>query len=232
MASSMPAKSTLGMVTIGQAPRVDLVPEMMPLLPPGVQVVEHGALDGMSEADIAALSPRGGEAALTSRLASGGSAVFGHDQVMPLVQQAVQRSQDDGADVVLVVCSGAFPPLVCDVPLLLAEPLAQHGVAGLAAGRRVGIIRPLESQLEEGRRRWQHILNGLVPATRAASPYTGGTEAVGAAAAELADLSDILVLDCIGYDEAMRSQAAAASRRPVLLVRSTVARLTAELLQN
>lgn len=232
MAPSMSPNSTLGVVTIGQAPRVDLLPEMTPHLPPGVQVVEHGALDGMSEADIAALAPRGGETALTSRLASGKSAVFGHDQVMPLVQQAVQRSQDGGADVVLVVCSGAFPPLVCNVPLLLAEPLAQHGVAGLAAGRRVGIIRPLESQLEDGRRRWQHILGGPFPATKAASPYTGGTDAVAAAAAELADLSDLLVLDCIGYDEEMRSQAAAESRRPVVLVRTTVARLTAELLQN
>jgi protein AroM len=232
MAPFRSAQSTLGVVTIGQAPRVDLLPEITPHLPPGVQIIEHGALDGMSEADIAALAPRGGETALTSRLASGESAVFSHDQAMPLVQQAVQRSQDDGADVVLVVCSGAFPPLVCHVPLLLAEPLAQHGVAGLANGRRVGIIRPLESQLEEGRRRWQRILNGPFPETRAASPYTGGTEAVAAAAAELADHSDLLVLDCMGYDEAMRSQAAAVSRRPVVLVRSTVARLTAELLQN
>ena len=231
MAPSMSPNSTLGVVTIGQAPRVDLLPEMTPHLPPGVQVVEHGALDGMSEADIAALAPRGGETALTSRLASGKSAVFGHDQVMPLVQQAVQRSQDGGADVVLVVCSGAFPPLVCNVPVLLAEPWpTRRGWPG----RRSPCRRhpPAGVAAEDGRRRWQHILGGPFPATKAASPYTGGTDAVAAAAAELADLSDLLVLDCIGYDEEMRSQAAAESRRPVVLVRTTVARLTAELLQN
>lgn len=224
--------STLGVVTIGQAPRDDLVPEMRPLLPTGTRVIEHGALDGLSAGDIAAIAPRDGEPCLTSRLADGHSAVFGHDQVMPLVQQAIRRAEDDGVDVVLMVCSGSFPPLQCQVPLLLAETLAQHGVAALTADRRVGIIRPLPDQLHEGRRRWQHRLAGPPPATAAASPYTGGVDAVAAAASSLKHSCDILVLDCIGYDEAMRSAAASASGLPVMLVRSAATRLAAEALRT
>ncbi|MGH3750343.1 MAG: AroM family protein, partial [Micromonosporaceae bacterium] len=60
--------AVLGVVTIGQAPRDDLVPEMVPLLPPA-RIVEHGALDGMSAAQIADLAPKPGEQPLTSRLA-------------------------------------------------------------------------------------------------------------------------------------------------------------------
>ncbi|WP_030105419.1 AroM family protein, partial [Actinoalloteichus caeruleus] len=46
----------LGVVTIGQSPRVDLVPELLPRLG-RVEVVERGALDDLGRAEIAALAP-------------------------------------------------------------------------------------------------------------------------------------------------------------------------------
>jgi protein AroM len=220
----------IGIVTIGQSPRSDLTPELLPHLPP-CRVIEHGALDGLTDSQIAALAPRDGEEALTSRLASGGSAVFGHDQAMPLVQQAIDRAENDGVDAVLVVCAGSFPSLRHTRPLLLTEALAHHGAAAIAHGRRVGIVRPLPSQIEDGCTQWERSLGRPVAAAAAASPYTDGIEAVAQAAAQIADRCDLVVLDCIGYDEPMRRAAADASGRPVLLVRSLAARLAGELLE-
>jgi len=220
--------ATLGVVTVGQAPRDDLVPELVPLLPP-CRIVQRGGLDGLSRADIEALAPRPGEHPLTSRLADGSSAVFGHDQSVPLVERAVAAAEDDGADVVLVVCSGSFPALRHRRPLLLTETLAHHAVAGLAEGAQVGIVRPLPSQLADACLAWARTL-GRPVAAAAASPYTDSLEAIAAAAASIAEFSDLLVLDCIGYDERMRRAAALAANRPVLLVRSLAARLAGELL--
>lgn len=49
----------LGCVTIGQAPRVDVVPDLVPVLP-GTEIIERGALDELDAAEIAALTPQGG----------------------------------------------------------------------------------------------------------------------------------------------------------------------------
>ena len=51
----------IGLVTIGQAPRTDVVPEMRALLGPVVEVLEAGALDGMTPEEIAMLRPHEGD---------------------------------------------------------------------------------------------------------------------------------------------------------------------------
>ena len=220
---------TVALVTIGQAPRTDLAGEFAALLPP-CTIVQTGALDGLDAAQIAAMAPRPGEHALTSRLADGGYAVFGHDQVMPLVQQAIDRAEAQGADVSVVVCSGSFPPMRHRRPLLFCEPLAHHASGGLAAGGRIGVIRPLAEQCDDARSAWQHSLGRAPAAVGAASPYAAGPAELADAVAGVAPHCDLIVLDCIGYDEAMRRVALRAAGKPVLLVRSLAARLVGEFL--
>lgn len=60
---------TVGMITIGQSPRDDVVPEMEKILGPGIRVVQAGALDGLSRDEVATLAPREREHALVTRLA-------------------------------------------------------------------------------------------------------------------------------------------------------------------
>ena len=38
----------IGAITIGQSPRVDVVPEMQQILGPDVEIVQAGVLDGLS----------------------------------------------------------------------------------------------------------------------------------------------------------------------------------------
>jgi protein AroM len=220
---------TLGVVTIGQTPRVDLVPELAALLPP-CRIVEQGALDGLDAARIAALAPRQGEHAVTSRLADGSSAVFGHDQSLGLVEAAIARAEDDGADVVLLACSGSFAGIAHRAPLLLVEQLAQRAVAGMDPSLRVGVVRPLPQQTAQGRQVWERALGRPPVAVDAADPYHDGAAQAASAAARIAADADVIVLDCIGFDERMREAAARASGRAVLLVRALAARVVGELL--
>lgn len=220
---------TLGVVTVGQSPRADLTPELRTVLP-SCALVEHGALDGMSHEDIGAMAPKPGEHALTSRLANGESVVFGHDQVLPYLEAAIRRAEDDGADVTLLVCSGSFPDLAYRKPLLYTDKLAHHAVAGLSSSLRVGIIRPLSDQLADAANDWRGTLGRDVAAGDSANPYTEGPEATAAAAERIAGEVDVIVLDCIGYNEPMRRAAARAAGKPVLLVRGLAARLAGEML--
>ena len=62
---------TLGIVTIGQAPRDDISALFAQHAPPGTKVILRGALDGLSDSEIDALSPRSGADTLYTRLRGG-----------------------------------------------------------------------------------------------------------------------------------------------------------------
>ena len=63
--------SVVGLITIGQSPRSDVVPEMAALIGPGVDVREAGALDGLNRSGIEALAPTGHDEILVTRLQDG-----------------------------------------------------------------------------------------------------------------------------------------------------------------
>lgn len=226
--------ATLGLVTIGQAPRTDLADDIRPLLG-GLRLVEHGALDldefagEEGEHTRRELAPRPGEAPLISRLSDGTSVVLGHDALAPRMHDAVARCEADGADATLLLCTGSFPPVPSVRRLLYAEPLVQQGVRAIAGADRVGVVCPLPAQRADVERRWSKLLPTRVQAAPA-DPYTDEAPARTAEAArQLADGGGRwLVLDCIGYTEEMRVAAAEASGLPVLLARALAVRLAAE----
>lgn len=223
----------LGVVTIGQTPRIDMVPELSGWLPP-VEVVERGALDGLSGSEIARMAPpAGAKHVLTTRLTDGSSVVLDHDAVVSRVENAIGWLEQAGVDATLVVCTGEFQDLAHERPLLLAERLFVSGVEGLCGGDTkgggvLGVVCPLPQQIAMSFAKWAGVAARVEVA--AATPYDGGTPAsVAAAAADLAGRgARWIVLDCMGYTDAMRAAARQESGVPVLLARSVVARLAGE----
>lgn len=195
--------------------------------------MEFGALDGLDKAGIADLAPRPGEGFLTSRLADGGSAVFGHGHAVPLVQRAISRGEDAGADATVLLCAGDFPGIEHARPLFSSERLSHDGVRGLLSGLgagRPGVLRPLPKQLAEGSAHWGRSLGRFPTAMAAASPYTGSLETIASTASRVAASADLVVLDCMGFGEAARQAAASASGVPVVTVRGVALRLLSALL--
>jgi protein AroM len=56
----------VGLITVGQAPRSDVVPDMAAILGGGVEIVEAGALDGLTREQIAPLAPEGDDEILVT----------------------------------------------------------------------------------------------------------------------------------------------------------------------
>lgn len=225
----------LGLVTIGQAPRTDLAEDIEPLLG-GVRPIEHGALDQEvftgpeGERTRAALAPSEDEAPLVSRLRDGSSVLLGHQALAPRIRDAVARCEADGAGATLLLCTGNFPPVPATRPLLYAEPLVQRAVPALTAGEPVGVVCPLPAQREDVERRWSALLPGAEVRAEPGDPYAADARVRIAEAARRLAAGGCrwLVLDCIGYTEAMRATAAAAAALPTLLARSLAVRLAAE----
>src|SRR5207244_4076304 len=113
----MSGKTRIGMVTVGQAPRADIVPDMAALLP-DVDILEAGALDGLDRAAIARLAPEGDDEILVTRLADASSVFVGKSHVLPRVKARIAALEDQGVALTVLLCTGAFPRMAARRPLL------------------------------------------------------------------------------------------------------------------
>ncbi|GAB3270597.1 AroM family protein [Kineosporia babensis] len=224
----------LAVVTIGQAPRTDLTPELRYWLP-GVELIERGALDEDGPEAIAAMAPKPGDEVLTTRLRDGGNAVIGHQHIVPRVQKILHSLTD--VDAIMLACTGEFDDVESPKPLLRPEKMIGPGVAALSAGlAKVGILVPLPEQRNTPDGKYSLLSAEVI--VDDASPYVGVNGAtvdagLAAAARRLADAgAELIVADCIGYSQPMRAVLTQESGVPVVLARSIVARLTAELLDT
>ena len=108
-------QATLGTLTIGQAPRPDVVPSIDRHVPASVRQVHRGVLDGLSHAEIAArYRPESGEPALVTRLHDGTVVELSRARMQDGVQHALAALEAEGCDVILLLCTGTFDGLGCD----------------------------------------------------------------------------------------------------------------------
>lgn len=102
-------KKKLGVITIGQSPRSDVVPEIIPYLGDNVEVIEAGALDGLTYEEIQEFAPREGDYILVSTLRDGRSVRFAERYILPRLQDCIDKLEAEGADIILFICTGVFP---------------------------------------------------------------------------------------------------------------------------
>ena len=218
---------TLGLVTIGQSPRTDVLPDLLPLLA-GRRYVEHGALDLLDADQIAALAPTRAELVLVSRLRDGGSVRLAHERLRPFLEDAVHRCVADGAGAVLIMCTGPVEPVDAPVPVHAAEPLAHATIAATASG--FGVLSPDQAQVDEVRSRWE-ARSGQPAPTVAVDPYTASLDEIAAAGRRLAAQGvTSIVLDCFGYSVAMGEAVTAATGLPVHVTRMVAAQAALDLI--
>jgi protein AroM len=217
---------TIAAVTIGQAPREDVAPELARYVP-GAHFVEAGALDDLDDRAIAALAPTGDDFPLVTRLRDRRSVVVGEHAIAPLVQAAIWRVEAR-SDLVIVLCTGEFA-VECRKPLIFPGRVLAATVTALYGGRPIAVLVPHEDQAAPLALRWRE--RGVKATTIAASPYQATDfAAVGHQAREAG--AALVVMDCLGYSLAMKSAVAASSGLPTILVRSLVARVAAELVER
>jgi protein AroM len=239
----MARRKKVALVTIGQSPRVDLVPEMLERIGRGIEPVEVGALDDLSPEAIARLAPGVGDQALVSRLRDGREVTIGKAWTQRRLVEIMDDLDRRDLDLVVLLCTGHFDGVRSRTLMVEAQRIVDHTVEALAEdGRSVGVMVPLARQIDEfhlraveasarssddltsGRHTRSHGATSITMAH--ASPYSDGR--FEDAARELAK-TDLIVMHCIGYSEAMRRRVAAVSDKPVLLARRLVANTVAEL---
>ena len=145
----------VGLVTIGQSPRVDVVPDMETILGPAVTVRERGALDGLAGDEIAALAPRPGDDILVTRLADGTPVFVAKRHVVARVQAAIGELESSGVTMTALLCTGAFPALEASRLLVLPHQVLLGVLRALRWPGRLGIVTPSVQHVPQTEARWR-----------------------------------------------------------------------------
>lgn len=226
MAQTSPAP-LLGVVTVGQSPRPDLVAAFSAHAP-GARVEVRGALDGLSAHDVDTLAAVPTDYPLLVRLADGTTRQVGRDVLHPLVVQQARAFAADGATAVAIACAGDFPHVPCDVPVVLPGRVVPAVTRALGGAGRIGVVTPVAGQVAAATAKWR--ADGFDPLTVAAPPDDEGALDHAADALRAAGIT-LVVLDCMGHadDAARRLEARSGAR--VLLAQSLAARVAGELVR-
>ncbi|SEO74727.1 protein AroM [Amphibacillus marinus] len=219
----------VGIITIGQAPRTDLFPEVERFFSHDVTFIQRGVLDDIDQADLARLKPEAHETTLVSKLRDGTSAVMAKEKITPIVQQIISQLNEENIDLIVLACTGAFKPFQSQAPIIYPDYLLNHAAQGLFRNKGVmGVIIPLKDQEESIKQKWSQA--GFEAICANCSPYDFSEQALIKAVSLLEQTNvQAIVLDCIGYTKAMKELVSQHTSKPVILSRNIVFQNAAEI---
>jgi protein AroM len=225
---------TLGIITIGQAPRDDIAGLFAAHAPAGTKVVLRGALDGLSDVEIDKLRPEGGADTLYTRLLGDGQ---GGGRDVKISKKAVivrspgtiAKLRADGCDAIVYACTGDFPPMEGDEGVLFPSRVLSGLAAGLLPRGRLGLLIPLAEQTEKLSTKWARP--GLEVVAEALAPSADAREADAAARRLAAKKPDLVAMDCMSYTPLTKEQVKPALGVPALLAITATGRVLREMLE-
>lgn len=222
--------ATCGIITIGQAPRVDIGRAFEAVFAGSAHTfVQAGALDKFDPADIrqTEIGRIETEKTYVSLLRDGTSIEVDTFKIARLLQERVTEIEND-VDVIVVLCTGVFPDLSSSKPLYFPDEILREVVASRGADIRVGLVVPLEVQIPMLGEKWSgfnHV------GTVVASPYDDGD--FHEAGRQLADLHpDVVVTDCMGYTREHAQILSAECGADILTPQTTVASYVRQVLDR
>lgn len=218
----------IGAITVGQSPRVDVMPDLESLLS-GIRVIQKGALDGMTREEMKKIEPEPGDYVLVSRLQDGSSVRMSEKFILPIIQEYIDTFNQQGVEGILMLCTGEFPSFASHIPLLYPQKLLKAvTMAVLKDQQTLGVLTPDPSQIQQARRRWLGYGASRV-CVEAASPYVSEEDVVQAGLRLKEQGVSLIVMDCIGYTQHMKDLVHENTGLSVILGRTVAARIAAEL---
>lgn len=215
----------IGMVTIGQSPRNDVVTEIRGILG-CVEIVERGCLDELTKDQIESLKPEEREPFLVTLLRDGSSVQVSRKKTVNLLQQRIKELEDKDVAFIVLLCTGDFSNL--ESKKLIIEPgklIRKLVQRMLTKEKKLGVIIPSADQIEQTKKKWSDVN----PVIATASPYENPEKIEEAAKTLQAKNVDLTVLDRIGYTRQMKQKVKEITEKPVILARTIIARISREL---
>lgn len=212
-----PAHPIVHFISAGRSPRDDIVPDLLAFLDQPVDAREIGALDDLTEAEIAAMAPEADEQVIHTRTAPGDWIVVSKARLTRRMQQIVSALPVEGRPLVVILSTGLLGDFPTPFPTVNAQRALETAIRSLIAeGERLGIILPLERQARAD----------MLPEmsrfdTLSAAVETGDRIGMMEALARLSPC-DIVVLNSVSYTEADARLIRQVSGKRVILARRII----------
>ena len=217
-----------GVIVLGSREIRPAMQDWISLLEPEVEVRLVGILDGLTEEEIAEqFSFAPGEDYLITKMPWGTTVQMSERKANDAMQRLAEQLFQEGADTVLVWCTGDFrrPEVPAGKLFLLPEDLMFGVLSGLRQ-KQLGFIVPEPEQIPSSLAQYR----SLNPIVKAASPYGPRADIAQAAAAFREEPVDVVVTDCMGFTAELGRLVAQESGKQVLVPRLILPKLMKALL--
>lgn len=220
----------IGIITIGQSPRTDVVPEMTAFFGEGIEVLERGALDGLTLEQVREYAPDAGMVHLCTRMRDGSEVVVAKEKLLPRIQEAIDELNLERVALILLMCVGEFPQFRSTSLVVEPQKIVDHCVEGLiGASHRLGIVIPIPEQEAWVRETFSNLTTSIT--VTVASPYAEQNDLLTAAATLNEAACDLIVMYCMGFNRQLTRSIREITAKPVIVSSTIVARTVGELLE-
>lgn len=218
MSASSHTPRRVASLTVGQTPRSDVLPDILAHLPVPVEVDEFGALDGLSDSEVAALAPQADELCLVTRLRDGREVLVSKPRVTERLEAICRTLDSRRYDLVVILSTGLFREFESPCPMVNAQRAMEASIDAIAAsGQTIGVIYPLHRQVAEN-------AGYSMPRISLRFSYASShdPESLKEAATDL-DSCDMIVLNSVSFTESDRAVVSGHTGKQVILARRMVA---------
>lgn len=220
----------IGLITIGQSPRNDIMSDILPILKDSAEILQRGALDHLSKAQLSEIVPGPADTVLISSLRDGTSILMAEEKILDLLQNCIKELESLDVSGIMLLCTGDFKDsLSSSVPLLFPNKILSGLLPSLCDERKLSILVPDRAQREDAVDHWRKL--GIEAEAFALSPYCSTDDEIRQAAEALSEVSgNYVLLDCMGYSAEIKKRISDCCNKNVLLPRTLLAAVLKELI--
>ena len=161
--------NTIGMLTIGQSPRSDIIPEIQEIIGSHVKIIERGALDGLTRTQLEQITLSDQDAHLVTRLNDGTSIMVGKTYISNKIQEQLKEMDTMDIDYIILLCTAEFPGIISKKCLIKPAEVLGNTIRGLFPTAKLGVITPLKDQIPQIQTKWNRY--GYKVIVKTANPY-------------------------------------------------------------
>lgn len=217
----------LGLLTIGQTPRIDFVSEIKAIIGEDYNIVEKGALDELTLVDVERFYPKEGDETLVTKMADGTSVKVADKYIIPRLQSKILEFENEGINVIYLACTGEFPSILSKALIVKPQKVLHHVVKSIAENLTLGVLIPDENQAIAAKKRWSEAAKNAI--VESASPYEDISKIESASYRLKQKGVDMVIMDCMGYSIDMKNTVASIVGKPVINAKSMTAKIIGDI---
>ena len=207
----------VGLITIGQSPRPDIVGEIKKAMGGKQEIIEAGALDGLSRNEILSLSSSPEDYRVITAL-NDGPIVVAKKHILARMETVFRKFEGQSVRLAAILCTEEFPEYSFKGVLLKPGKLLLHFISSFHQKGKGVVVIPLEEQKKSAAKKWN--LSDVEIRVKVLAPGSNLEEIQKLSKEIESENPGFVVLECFGYDENLKRVIQERLSCPVILPRT------------